>query len=270
MLAAATKVSDCSLVDEQVPTISEAEFALQEFITRYKICTFDLDSYQFPNQLETVLYALAKRRLLYAYATFIADSNQSGSLVGICDAARVVNMAGAALTLDCLDDAYERVTAGTGRPTLIMSHSRSLRTYRSLCRAAGIYQRVPWRWYDPARGRMVEGSVDAFNGTPWLANDFVNAGADPTEERTFFMVMGDDGGQGPTRGVTGIVPAAQGRNLFNRRRIEGVFAADAGAGAPDMLPGVDTWVSMPAGLALGSQGALSIIENYTTVASCGG
>ena len=271
-LNAAQQVEECSFVGEQLPTVSNASFSIQEFITRYQICTYDLDTYQHPNQLETAMYALAKRRLLYGYATFIADPSHSASLVSICDPARRISMGGLALTLDCLDEAYELVTAGTGRPTLIMSHSRSLRTYRSLCRAAGICQpRIPWRWYDPAKGRMVEGSVDAFNGTPWLANDWINELAEPVNERVFFMVMGDDGGAGPTRGVTGIIPAAQGRNLFNRRVVQGIIDPNGGGpGAADMKPGTDTWVSMPAGLALGSQGALSIIENYTTVASCGG
>jgi hypothetical protein len=268
-ISPADHVGDCSRVTPIEPILTEdTSMTSEEFITRYQICSVDLDTYQYPNQLDAALYALAKRRLLYAYATFIVDSVNPRSLVGLCDTTRRVTMSGGALTLDCLDDAYERVVAGTGRPTLIMSHSRSLRTYRSLCRAAGIPQeRTSWQW--PNSWGMGGDSVDAFNGTPWLANDFVNPGGLPDEERIFFMLMGDEGGPAPFRGVTGIVPAAQGRNLFNKRVVQGILDPNAaGPSIPDMDPGLDTWVSMPAGLALGSQGALSIIENYTTVSSC--
>ena len=85
------------------------------------------------------------------------------------------------------------------------------------------------------------------------------------------MVMGDDGGPGPTRGVTGIVPGAVGRAMFAKRTVQGIFSPSGGGpGTPAMQPGLDVWVSMPAGLALGSQGALSIIQNFARVESCGG
>lgn len=69
-LTSASKVTSCSTVAEQTPTISQAEFSFAEFITRYQLCSFDLDRNQYPNQLEAVLYAIAKRRLLYAYAVY--------------------------------------------------------------------------------------------------------------------------------------------------------------------------------------------------------
>src|SRR5690606_17246790 len=149
------------------------------------------------------------------------------------------------------------------RPTLIMSSKRTLRTYRKLCRDAGFKpERVDWRRYDPAKRAMVADTVDAFNGTPWLINDFIDPMA-PGGERTYFMMMGDDDGPGPTRGVSGIIPAAQGGNPFNKRVVQGILdPIGGGPGTPAMKPGLDVWVSMPAGLALGSQGALSIIENY--------
>lgn len=257
-------VTDCDVVGEQEPTLSNVRMAIQEFITRYSICSIDLDTFQYPNQLDAVLYGLARRRLLYAYASFIVDPADPASLVGLADPARRVTMGGGALTLDCLDDAYERVVTGAGRPTLIMSHSRSLRTYRSLCRATGYKpERRDWMWADTGL-RMAGDSVDAFNGTPWLANDFINPGGLPDDERIFFIMTGDQAGPGPTRGVTGIIPSAQGGRMFNKRQVQGIFDP----ATPTMLPGIDTWVSMPAGLAVGSQGALSIIENFTTVGSC--
>lgn len=265
-LAQAPVITTCGAPSEQLPTLSQVEFAFKEFITHYSICSVDLDRFQHPNNLDATLYALAKVRLLYAYATLLGDDLQG--LPSLVSPTRLISRGGGALTLDCLDQAYELVTAGTGRPTLIMSHSRALRTYRSLCRASHRPERAPWMWYDPAKGRMVPGSVNAFNGTVWLANDWLNKDGTGTE-RIFFMVVGDDGGPGPTRGVTGIVPGTVGRDMFVKRTVQGILDPNGGGpGVPAMQAGLDVWVSMPAGLALGSQGALSIIENFTTVAPC--
>jgi len=267
-LTPASPMNDCGEVTEALPTVSQAAFNLYDFIARYSICAIDLDRVQYPTQLDAAMFAIAKRQILYAYAEHIVSPTIG--LVAACDPARIVDMGLAALTLDCLDDAYSRVTAGTGRPTLIMSSTKGLRTYRSLCRAAGIPQeRSPWTWYHPAQGRSGPGSVDSFNGTPWLVNDFINkSGADG--EYIYFMVTGDDHGKGPTRGVTGITPSQQIGKMFNKRQMQGIFTASGGGGGPEMLPGIDTWVSMPAGLAVGSQGALSIIRNFSVVADCGG
>ncbi|MBX3459031.1 MAG: hypothetical protein KF696_03565 [Planctomycetes bacterium] len=202
LLAPATIFTSCAGVPEQEATVSQAEFQFVDFATRYAICASDLDRFRNPQLLQTVLYAIAKRRILYSYAQRLGTATGNPAQAGLrdlADPARVIDLAGGALTLPCLDEAYERVAAGTGRPTLIMSHSRSLRTYRNLCRAAGLKpERVPYRWYNPTVGGMQEGSVDAFNGTPWLANDMLGS----TPERTYFMVVGDDGGAGPTRGVS--------------------------------------------------------------------
>jgi hypothetical protein len=264
-LSPAASASDCQLVESQLPTISQVGFSYLEFITRYQICATDLDRFQHPNQLDAVLFALAKRRLLYAYAERLGADSGVGSLRAlVAGTNQILDMTGSALTLACLDEAYERVTAGNGHPTLIMSHSRTIRTYRELCRQAGFSpERAPWKWYNPATGRVEDGTVDAFNGTPWLKNDMINRLGSGTE-RTFFMVAGDDGAPRPTRGLVGIVPAAVGRTLFARRTVNAIPMEEGS----DHIPGHDTWVSMPTGVALGSQGALGILENYGTVGAC--
>ncbi|MCA8918287.1 MAG: hypothetical protein KDB68_08800 [Planctomycetes bacterium] len=265
-LSPAAVRNDCGEVIEQLPTVSQAAFNLYDFIAHYSICSIDLDRVQYPTQLDAAMFAIAKRQILYAYAEHIVSPTIG--LPAACDSDRNVDMGLSSLTLDCLDDAYSRVTAGTGRPTLIMSSTKGLRTYRSLCRAAGIPQeRSPWTWYYPAKGSSGPGSVDSFNGTPWLVNDFINKDGHDGEY-IFFMVTGDDGGQGPTRGVTGITPRQQVGRMFNKRTVQGIFAPDGGGGQPAMLPGVDVWVSTPAGYAVGSQGALSIIRNFTPVSDC--
>jgi hypothetical protein len=243
---------------------ARATMVMRDFGVAYSLCFEDLDRYSFPNNLDAVMYAIAKRRLLYTYAAFLGSSD---GLPDLIHSNRIVN-SGGSLTLDCLDQAYELVTAGTGRPTLIMSHSESLRVYRKLCRDAGYTpERVPYRWYDPAHGRDVPGNVDAFNGTPWLANDMLPHDGQTTTNRIWFMMVGDDGGSGPTRGLTGILPQASGRGLFRKRSTNGMFE-DVG-GQLGTIPAQQTWVTMPAGLALGSQGALSMIENFADVTPCG-
>jgi hypothetical protein len=78
------------------------------------------------------------------------------------------------------------------------------------------------------------------------------------------MMLGDDGKEGPTRGVTGILPHGRGRNLFVKRATNGAFDS----GQTD--PVTDTWVTMPSGVAVGSQGALSMLENFALPSVCGG
>ncbi len=151
-----------------------------------------------------------------------------------------------------------------------MSSSRELRTYEQMCRDAGFAPpQMPWRWYNPSFGRMEESLVTQFNGTPWLING-CQAGEDdagPDAQRIYFMVLGDDAGKGPTRGVTGIVPKDRLGNFFVRRDTNGVqdFVGIA------TKPVLDMWVTFPAGLAIGSQGAISLIQNFLPVAEdCGG
>jgi hypothetical protein len=81
-----------------------------------------------------------------------------------------------------------------------MSSSRELRTYASLCRAAGYdVLKTAWAWYDPARRAMREGLAPEFNGVPWLVNGLMESenSSDPAQPRVYVMVLGDDGEAGP-------------------------------------------------------------------------
>jgi hypothetical protein len=66
------------------------------------------------------------------------------------------------------------------------------------------------------------------------------------------MVMGDSGGPGPGRGVTGIIPKGRLGNMFISRRRSG------GNGDTNIYVDV-TW---PVGLAMGSKSALSVLEGF--------
>src|SRR5690606_2275149 len=107
---------------------------IREFITRYSICFADQDRYRHPNNLNDTEYVLAVRKLLYAYFAFLDDTTLPGSLWNIMDAGRRVDMGGLgnALTLDCMNQAFNLVAENDGRPTVIMASSRTLRTYQSL------------------------------------------------------------------------------------------------------------------------------------------
>lgn len=224
-------------------------FEFNEFMTSYQINAADQDRYRHPVDPDAAEYALALRRLLYAYFQFLDDGTD-----GLQSDALVETVSGA-LTLAMIETAYQRVTANDGRPTVIMSNTAALAAYHNLCRAQGYDQpQIPWQWYDPASGQMKSGLVTAFNGTPWLVNDLMASG------RIFFMVLGDDGKAGPTRGVTGIVPEALKQSMFVKRTTMGVPAADP----PEALHStLITWVTWPAGFAVGAQGAIVLLEGFT-------
>jgi hypothetical protein len=207
-------------------------------------------------------------------------------LLDIIGANQSVNLGGGGnpLTLDCMDHAYNLVTANNGRPTHIMTSSRGLRTYQSLCRAAGYEPpKVPWNWYDPALKRMVPGEAPSFNGTPILINDMmVSAGSTAeADQRIYFMALGDDGNAGPGRGVVGFVPEARKHSMFVRRETMGfpevnpiTFTVPPAGEDVTLEPTANlksektVWVSFPAGLAIGSQGALSMVHNFAPVSDC--
>lgn len=145
-------------------------------------------------------------------------------------------------------------------------------------------------WTDPVEGE-VTAPITAFNGTPWYINDLIEDEPGNTGI-IYFMVLGDDEGPGHHRGITGLVPKNLGDSWFIRREANGVigeFAVDmSGAVAnidvpfvpfvgsvpivgaaivppPPVLPTVDTWVSWPTGIAMGSQGSLSILRGFALV-----
>lgn len=261
----------CSPIGESVDTATQVNFGFVELLTRYMVCFADQDHYRSPNDIDSVLYALAVRRLMYGYFAQL-DLAGPGSPLSLRDkmdlTTRSVDMSGGPLTLDCLDHAYHLVDENEGRPSVIMTSSRGLRTYHSLCRNQGYdAPQIPFRWYDPVSRRMVGSWVTSFNGTPWLINDLM-VGADdasPNEQRIYFIVLGDDSQARPTRGVTGIIPSDLKHRMFVKRA---TFGAPDPGGLGNPLPAQDVWVSWPVGVAVPSQAAISLIHNFQPVADC--
>jgi hypothetical protein len=83
-------------------------------------------------------------------------------------------------------------------------------------------------------------------------------------DRIYFMVLGDDGGAGATRGIVGIVPAERVGNPFVKRVTQGVPDFPTSS----VKTALDVWVTLTAGLAMGSQGALSILESFGQLDGC--
>ena len=268
LLTNAAESTACAIVPETSDAFSQVRFTFVYYATRLKICNFDQDLYQDPNSIEAMATNLMKIKLDYAYYARMdtATGNPAaGGLPDIVAPGRVLDVGGAPLSFACLERAFSLVTANNGRPTIIMSTSRTLESFRNLCWNTGtVPPELPWKWYDPATRRWVQGVVTSFRGVVWLINDQMFQGDDSTQRRIYFMVMGDDGGAGPTRGVVRIVPPHQVRTPYIKRVTNGVpdFTDQ------DVSMTKDIWMSMPAGLALGSQGALSILQNFEHVGEC--
>ncbi len=267
-LVPGVEVGACSPATDHSDAASQVRFGFVEYATRFQVCNADQDRYGSPNEAEQLETVLAQIKLDYAYYAQldkVTGNPDFGGLPDICAPGNFVNMAGAALDFPCLEQAFSLVTANNGRPTMIMSNTRAQMDYHNLCWNAGIEPpKMPWRWYDPFKGWQT-GLVTAFHGVPWLINDMIPEERDVLEQRRiYFMVVGDDGGPGPTRGVIGIRPAHLMGSPYVKRITQGVpnFATQ------QVNMTRDAWLTMPAGLALGSQGALSILTNFNYVGLC--
>jgi len=243
------------------PDDTNATFTLGELATRYKIDYTAMDRFKYPNDLDSVEASLAIRRLMYMYFRKLdldmADTPKAGdflSLSQMCeDDNRFDSTAATALAkLDELQAAYSLITANNGRPTAIMCNSRALRWIANAHFGAGIKPEfVTGEWSDPIKGTVRAPQI-AINGTPIFVNDMVaTTGEDKT--RIYFMVLGDACEAGPTRGVTGIVPAPLKSTLFIRRET----AEPSGSSTSR----INVDYTFPAAIAMGSSGALAILDD---------
>lgn len=268
-LIEASPAGACLPIKDHSDEATQAKFGFLEYATRLVICNADEDTLRVPNPPEEVEVELAKIKLDYGYYAHLDVATGDpvfGGLQDIVAPGNVINVGGAPLSFPCLEATFGKVTANNNRPSVIMSNLRSRESYRNLCWAAGIEPpMVPWTWYDPFKGWQ-QGKVTSFHGVPWLVNTKMNAGLLPVDRRIYFMVMGDDGGPGHTRGITCIRPADLMNGRYIKRAVNGV--PDFANGEVNMARNV--WLTMPAGLAMGSQGSLSILTNFENVGECAG
>jgi hypothetical protein len=263
-------VDPCQPADDISTAATGVRFGMVEYVARVPVCMANQDIFQHPTDIVSANVTLGEIQGWYGYygrMDIATGSPTFGGLPDLVAPSRTVNMGGAPLSFPCLSRAYHLVTANNGKPCVIMSNARSLESYENLCRLNGQnLEYMPWRWYCPAARTWHEERIPSFNGTPWLINDEMNPGLLPADRRIWFIVLGDDGGKGPTRGLTRIVPAGMEHSPFVVRMTNGV---------PDFVNQTvnmtkDIWVSMPAGLALGTQGALSLLSNFEHVGECAG
>ncbi|MBP9891346.1 MAG: hypothetical protein KBG84_05520 [Planctomycetes bacterium] len=260
---------DSEVSDRTDSPSSEAIFELVSLMTRYQICMADLDRVRYPEQLKQIEFELAKIRLLYRYFQRLGETTgvvtTFPSLTGMVGAGQTIAMGGAALTFAALDQAYNLIRSNQGRPSAIMSNSRAQRTFASLYFGAGGGEppMVMDTWFDPIRGQVSAG-ITSFKGTPWYINDLIDD-LPGDQGIIYFMVLGDDEGPGHERGIVGLVPHDLSDTWFIKREANGVIGTQT-ITVPDpgnpitvqlpTLPTLDTWVSWPTGIAMGSQGSL--------------
>lgn len=242
------------------PAASNSTFQIGELATRYKTDYTAMDRFKVPNSIDAVESALAIRRLIYMYfrKLDLADAGtKSGdfkSLGDMCAAGNKFNSANgtAVAKLDELQKAYNLVTANNGRPNAIMCNSRAYRWIVSAWYNAGLKpEYIDTEWADPIRGTL-RGPQLAINGTPLYINDMI-ATDGTSKTKVYFMVLGDACDAGPTRGVTGIVPAPLKGTMFVRRET----AEPSGSSTSQVT--VD--YTFPVATAMGSSGALAMLEN---------
>lgn len=259
----------CQPIKDHSDAATQVKFGMVDYATRFVICNADEDTLRVPNSPENNEDALAEIKLEYGfYARMDVGTGDPvhGGLPDLVSPANIVNAGGALLSFPCLEAAFDKITSNNNQPTIIMSNLASRQSYRNLCWAAGIRPpEMPWRWYDPGKGWQ-SGFVTSFHGVPWLVNTKMNAGLAPADRRIWFMVLGDDGGKGPTRGLTRIVPADRLGSPYVKRAVNGV--PDFANQEVNMARNV--WWTMSAGLALGSHGALSVLTNFENVGECPG
>ncbi|MBP9891054.1 MAG: hypothetical protein KBG84_04055 [Planctomycetes bacterium] len=268
-LIAASAAGACLPIKDHSDEATQVQFGMVEYATRVVICNADEDTQRGPNTPELNETVLAEIKCDYGYYArmdTLTGDPVHGGLLDLVAPGNIINPGGAPLSFPCLEAAFDKITGNNNRPSFIMSNLASRASYRNLCWATGIKPpEMPWRWYDPLRGWQV-GKVTTFHGVPWLVNTKMNAGLLAPDRRIYFIVMGDDGGKGPTRGLTGIRPADMMNRPYVKRAVNGV--PDFANAEVNMARNI--WLTMPAGLALGSQGCLSILTNFANVGECTG
>ncbi|MCA8919643.1 MAG: hypothetical protein KDB68_05065 [Planctomycetes bacterium] len=254
------------------PDNPNTTFTLGELATRYKIDYSSMDRFKVPNNLDAVESALAIRRLMYMYfrKLDLGTTGGNGDFPSLADMAvlgNVVTSAGASLDtagqMEELQQTYNLVTANNGRPTAIMCNSRALRYIVSTFYGLGAnLEYVDAEWTDPTKGTVRVPQI-AINGTPVYVNDMIATVEDPGPPATsltkiYFMVLGDSGEAGPTRGITGIVPGPLKDTMFIRRESSEPVAASS-------TSQINVDYTFPVATAMGSSGALAILEGVDVV-----
>lgn len=251
------------------------EYPIGELGTQVRVPYFQRDIYSVPNDLVQLQIGQAILRLMYGYfkkiclgVDFAGPGDFYGLLSSECmDDDQQISIGSASvpggLTPEYVDYGLSKVTAGPGRPNVIMSHSIAQRQYKKACYEANKeLEHIDWEWIDPLVGRRMS-RVLSVDGVPWLINDLAPIyaeGENPPTTDIFFLLVGDDEKGKAGRGVFGIIPEEREGDMFVvRQNPSGGFGEADGAGGAQSYIDV-TW---PVGVAVGSRTSLSVIRNFT-------
>lgn len=240
--------------------IEQATYIYGELVSAFQTCSTTQDITGGPNNLNNSLRKKAERRLQQLFweliDTGVAGSGSFLGLAGLLPAGQKV-VVGGVPTLQQFDDAYSLVVDNEAHPTAIMSNWGALKRYLALLRAAGLKpDLVDTVWADPVRG-VVSGKVISVYGTPWYINGAMTTRPEGTN--IYFMVLGDNGEARPGHGLTMIMPADCRGNPYIEREWP-MFKMDGGIAPTSTITRALHW---PVGYALGSMGAVSMLENIT-------
>ncbi|MBP9891731.1 MAG: hypothetical protein KBG84_07465 [Planctomycetes bacterium] len=240
--------------------IEQATYVYGELVSAFQTCSTTQDITGGPNNLNNALRKKAERRLQQLFweliDTGVAGSGSFLGLSGLLPAGQKV-VVGGVPTLQQFDEALSLVVDNEAHPTAIMSNWGALKRYLALLRAAGLKpDLVETHWADPVKG-VVRGKVISMYGTPW----YINAAMTTRPEGTniYFMVLGDNGEARPGHGLTMIMPAERMGNPYVEREWP-MLKTDGSLTPTSTITRALHW---PVGYALGSMGAVSMLENIT-------
>ncbi|MBX3460937.1 MAG: hypothetical protein KF696_13390 [Planctomycetes bacterium] len=136
LLTDAVVSTPCAVTPDTSDAFAPVRFGYVYYTTRLQICDLDQDLFQDPNDIEAMATNLMKIKLDYAfYARMdtLTGNPSTGGLPDLVAPGNVLDMGGAPLSFACLERAFSLVKANNGRPTMIMSTSRTLESFRNLC-----------------------------------------------------------------------------------------------------------------------------------------
>lgn len=251
-------IEACGTLEERTrsPEVTNKQFGIPVIQTRYDICWSDADSIEVPMELYAEQDALSLQGLLYEYARLL-DVGGIGFPALSTLTSQVVNLAGAAPTVEDFNRTLLRVATNNGFDVIVMGNLHALNTYWSICAERGI---DAWMWQQNVPGNM-GGRVSrphAFvQHARWYVNEMIpnRVVNDVTVTNVYFMQLGYNPDFGTAKGVFGIIPKPRVGNMFFRRQLQGRWNGAA------METTESVFWSFPAGVAVAADRSLSVLKD---------
>ena len=259
-LPTATALDPCRNMEEFTRNPDIKSFPLVEVMSRYELCESEADTIDYPNNLYGEQDLLGIRDAIYEYFRLMVVGSVAPlfpALDTLTD--QLINLAGAAATLEDFDRALARVTTENGYDVVAMGNPSALRAFWSARYERGVPEPA-WLHDVPnaLRGRAPR-PVPYIHHARFLVNEMIpnRVVEDQLVTNLYFMQMGMDSSSGTGKGVFGIVPRPRIGNMFIRREVAGQVATDGTfTTAHNVL-----W-SFPSGVAVGARRSLSVLQDF--------